>query len=151
MRPKLCARLFRNRWLETGSTYGSNVKIQDGIFCYILNMSFKQKSTQSFQTSTCYRDHRTAPTDFIELVCYPIWTRLQAVNFLFLILLAAIVVFYRRTTIFNVGWTILSVMLTIAQVSASFPFYRFWGFTFCSKQNCNSDLFNAPIFRSYWR
>ncbi|MFN8337329.1 MAG: hypothetical protein U0U09_19515 [Cyclobacteriaceae bacterium] len=39
----------------------------------------------------------------------------RAVNFFVanLILLAAIVVFYRRTTIFNVGWTILSVMLTI--------------------------------------
>lgn len=40
---------------------------------------------------------------------------LRAVNFFVanLILLAAVAFFYRRTTIFNVGWTILSVLLTI--------------------------------------
>lgn len=46
----------------------------------------------------------------------------RAVNFFVanLILLAAIVVFYRRTTIFNVGWTILSVLLTIGAVFCEF-------------------------------
>lgn len=49
---------------------------------------------------------------------------LRAVNFFVanIILLAAIVVFYRRTTIFNVGWTIISALLTIGAGFCEFSF-----------------------------